>query len=78
MSRVGGLAAFLGPDVVNRSFVPSIMWLPNEPDWRMRATFYRHLPELAASVVRLLHLAPLFVSAPQCCSALAAHFCTCE
>lgn len=52
MPCVGGLSAFLGPELTVASFVPSIMWLPNEPDWRMRAAFYCHLPDLAANVVR--------------------------
>jgi hypothetical protein len=53
MRHVGSLAAFLGHELASNTFVPSIMWLPNEQDWRVRAAFYEHLPELAANVVRL-------------------------
>jgi hypothetical protein len=55
MRHVGCLAAFLGHELADNAFVPSIMWLPNEQDWRVRAAFYQHLPELAAIVVCVLY-----------------------
>ena len=60
MRRIGAMAAFLGVELASRTLVPALMWLPNEPDWRARSSFFRHLPQLSATVVRLLFAVALF------------------
>ena len=52
MHAAGELAAFLGEELAMTTLVPMFMYLPNEADWRVRAAFYHHLPEVTGTVVR--------------------------
>lgn len=51
MQAAGELAAFLGTDMAMTTLVPMFMYLPNETNWRVRAAFYLHLPEVASTLV---------------------------
>lgn len=55
MQAAGELATFFGTEMAMTALVPAFMYLPNETNWRVRAAFYHHLPEVATTVVRACH-----------------------